>query len=483
MGQKQEHLERCRDRQERVPYAPANASGGLGCRPGINGTDGTKLPRVLGSGAESINSRGGDELGVHDGSSGGDKGGDKEALREFCHTAGGRVGEGGPGIGGGPPCTSEQGQELTVVAEVTSNARGDGSRDCEKISKAGGGGAEQEGGCLQRDRLVYLPPSVPARNNVEEGDQQSNEANMAVSPNPGREVGHRTHQLGAPEVPVSSLVGLLPPASHPLPPIPHTHLEQGQDALCKHDAALSLVTMSAMSPPPCRGELASLEPLPPPPSEAPASAAQQSHQPCPAERKSLSLPSPSAASCPEPPTVMGKRGEDRQDVELSVMLPGPFAVGDVVDVQERMFPGSNRPGGVARVTHTRPDGTYDVKYILHSATESSLAAGLLSHVQPLGAGVGGHGGWIVDGKGGAGSSQQGHMRPVRTSRLSRPPDAATGLANARCLNDLLGDTQHPDLVIDPDIGLDLDPDVEFESSAGRLGSCSQGHRRRKGVGE
>lgn len=38
----------------------------------------------------------------------------------------------------------------------------------------------------------------------------------------------------------------------------------------------------------------------------------------------------------------------------TVVLPplnGPFAVGDLVEVMERTWSGSNRPGGTARITH------------------------------------------------------------------------------------------------------------------------------------
>jgi len=51
----------------------------------------------------------------------------------------------------------------------------------------------------------------------------------------------------------------------------------------------------------------------------------------------------------------------------------PFAVGTVVDVEDRTWSGSNKPGGVARVVahHIFSDYvTYDVKYILESRTEN-----------------------------------------------------------------------------------------------------------------
>jgi len=51
----------------------------------------------------------------------------------------------------------------------------------------------------------------------------------------------------------------------------------------------------------------------------------------------------------------------------------PFAVGTVVDVEDRTWSGSNKPGGVAKVVahHIFSDCiTYDVKYILESRTEN-----------------------------------------------------------------------------------------------------------------
>jgi len=51
----------------------------------------------------------------------------------------------------------------------------------------------------------------------------------------------------------------------------------------------------------------------------------------------------------------------------------PIATGTVVDVEDRTWAGSNKPGGVAKVIayHVIDDDIfYDVKYILESRTES-----------------------------------------------------------------------------------------------------------------
>lgn len=53
-------------------------------------------------------------------------------------------------------------------------------------------------------------------------------------------------------------------------------------------------------------------------------------------------------------------------------LNGPFAVGDLVDVNERTWVGVNRPGGAARILKVNEDGTYDVRYIINSGKERGV---------------------------------------------------------------------------------------------------------------
>ncbi|CAM9523514.1 unnamed protein product, partial [Choristocarpus tenellus] len=93
------------------------------------------------------------------------------------------------------------------------------------------------------------------------------------------------------------------------------------------------------------------------------------------------------------PTLAGAKHKRRRvcsgGMSLSTTLPTTpsmigatnaacFGVGDIVDVQARTSPGLNRPGGVARVSRVRDDGTYDVKYVVSRGGESGLPANLLS---------------------------------------------------------------------------------------------------------
>lgn len=54
----------------------------------------------------------------------------------------------------------------------------------------------------------------------------------------------------------------------------------------------------------------------------------------------------------------------QKDEVVSTDTKPKWSVGDVVCVVSRMFPGSNKPGGVGRITACHPDGTYNVKYVL-----------------------------------------------------------------------------------------------------------------------
>lgn len=64
-----------------------------------------------------------------------------------------------------------------------------------------------------------------------------------------------------------------------------------------------------------------------------------------------------------------------------------FAVGDVVKVANRMEPGVNKPGGVAKITKvisSKGEDFFDVAYVVNNNHEYRLTASLLkSYIQPL----------------------------------------------------------------------------------------------------
>lgn len=168
---------------------------------------------------------------------------------------------------------------------------------------------------------------------------------------------------------------------------------------------------------------------------------------------------------------------------LAIFLPTPppqrplasgapnYEVGDLVNVQCQSSPGLNKEGGVARVTRVCPNGTYDVKYCVRSGTDKALRAALLTRYDVDGDADDASGSKSPHNGGGGGDRRRNDApgtaiapaedRPAR--RLQRttkgycPPDAAAGQANAACLNMMLGDTQHPELVLDCDWGEELDP--------------------------
>uniref|UniRef100_A0A7S2WB28 BRCT domain-containing protein n=2 Tax=Mucochytrium quahogii TaxID=96639 RepID=A0A7S2WB28_9STRA len=49
-----------------------------------------------------------------------------------------------------------------------------------------------------------------------------------------------------------------------------------------------------------------------------------------------------------------------------------FVVGNTVTVSRRMYPGSNKPGGAAKITKVNDDDTYDVRYIVARNTEKRV---------------------------------------------------------------------------------------------------------------
>lgn len=55
-------------------------------------------------------------------------------------------------------------------------------------------------------------------------------------------------------------------------------------------------------------------------------------------------------------------------------MVSPFVEGQEVKVLERRWPGSNKPGGVARVTRINEDGTVAVAYVVGSEKEACVEA-------------------------------------------------------------------------------------------------------------
>lgn len=66
----------------------------------------------------------------------------------------------------------------------------------------------------------------------------------------------------------------------------------------------------------------------------------------------------------EKPPAATTSSRRRAQSEPSFAVTVAFAVGDIVNVQSRMWSGINKPGGVARITKINPDHTYNVAYVL-----------------------------------------------------------------------------------------------------------------------
>lgn len=253
------------------------------------------------------------------------------------------------------------------------------------------------------------------------------------------------------------------------------------------------------------------------PSPRPAEPVAQKVQ----QRSPQQVMPPPPTLAPPPPTPASPRTPSfsRTATPFSTPCATPAAassaykVGDLVDVLSRSSPGVNKEGGVARVTRVGPDGTYDVKYCVRQGWEKGVVAAIISRytlggdgsdsVAVSGAGAGGgssSGGRDTgdDEASSAGKATAGFglvRRNHRTSRGACPPDAAAGQANAACLSVLLGDTQHPELDMDPDLGEDLDPDEgspegaaqtrrepPAAAAAGVEGWMNRGHGKGRGGG-
>lgn len=168
----------------------------------------------------------------------------------------------------------------------------------------------------------------------------------------------------------------------------------------------------------------------------------------------------SSAACECPPQEVMSPPAAFKSPSQSLKTPS-YKVGDLVEVMSRSSPGVNKEGGVARVTRVNTDGTYDVKYCVRHGAERAVKASIMSP-------------YVMDENVNTTSDKEGNrgeegQLPVplpstagvsvrRTNRRAPcPPDAAVGQANAACLNLILGDTQHPELALDPDLLENLSP--------------------------
>lgn len=55
-----------------------------------------------------------------------------------------------------------------------------------------------------------------------------------------------------------------------------------------------------------------------------------------------------------------------------VPMDAPFSVGDVVEIEQRVWSGMNKEGGTARVTKVNADGTLAVAYILTQDKDAAV---------------------------------------------------------------------------------------------------------------
>lgn len=273
--------------------------------------------------------------------------------------------------------------------------------------------------------------------------------------------------------------GDVPPASDPTRPESSTRVAPKRGVGACANSSKSR-TPSASPPSPL---------LPSRPSGQTAVGWQQQHvprqamPPPPPPPPSLLSPTPNASSSSARPAPLPPM--------LTPKAPA-FKVGDLVSVPSRSSPGINKEGGVAKVTLAHRDGTFDVKYIVRKGKEKGVAGAILSSYavdddndDDSSADGGGSGsgsgstsrdtrgrdsaGAVVATASGPSSSPsvevatRGSARNPAVRRTSRAnkgwcsPDIAAGQANAACLSYLLGETQHQDLVLDPDLGELLDP--------------------------
>ncbi|CAM9679221.1 unnamed protein product [Ectocarpus sp. 6 AP-2014] len=235
--------------------------------------------------------------------------------------------------------------------------------------------------------------------------------------------------------------------------------------------------------------------MPPPPPPASYRSPALARPPNASSSSSSSTP-PSPGPLPSQTPPMAAAAAARRPATPS------FKAGDLVSVPSRSSPGVNKEGGVAKVTLVRPDGTCDVKYIVHHGREKGVPAGIISFYalddhdndeESTSAGGGDgrreHGGRgrgaVAAGSSGSSSrsSTPASKEAPSSSRVRRTsrkgwcsPDLAAGQAYAACLSYMLGETQHPELDLDPDLGELLDPN-EGSGSAGDGGGKVDESRR------
>jgi hypothetical protein len=87
---------------------------------------------------------------------------------------------------------------------------------------------------------------------------------------------------------------------------------------------------------------------------------------------------------PQDTAIAPERSDDVVDTESDISEPAMFSEGTIVQVEDRCWPGMNKPGGVARVTKMYRVGaaaTYDVTYIL-GGRERQVEAVFISEQKP-----------------------------------------------------------------------------------------------------
>lgn len=97
--------------------------------------------------------------------------------------------------------------------------------------------------------------------------------------------------------------------------------------------------------------------------------------------KPTAAPAPSSSSDP----AKGRPSKESTIPLSPSSMSGPpgileVSLGDTVCVKARTGPGQNRLGGVATVIGVNDDGTYDVKYVVHSGKERRLSVSLLTPI-------------------------------------------------------------------------------------------------------
>lgn len=77
--------------------------------------------------------------------------------------------------------------------------------------------------------------------------------------------------------------------------------------------------------------------------------------------------------------------DSKKQMEHSIKVEKPsFAVGDVVNVAPRLWPGINKPGGAAFITAVHDDGdSYDVKYILGGGSDLQVPVAFIRNASDL----------------------------------------------------------------------------------------------------